>query len=72
MAIPSTNHVSISIIDILGREVNNLYQGVLVKGNHGFTWNGKNSKGKSLSSGTYFVLVKTKKHSEIQKLLMLK
>ena len=72
LAIPSTNHVSISIIDILGREVNNLYQGVLVRGNHGFTWNGKNSKGKSLSSGTYFILVKTKKHSEIQKLLMLK
>ena len=72
MAIPSTNHVSISIFDILGREVNNLHQGVLVKGNHGFSWNGKNSKGKSLSSGTYFVLVKTKKHSEIQKLLMLK
>ena len=49
-----------------------LYQGILVEGHHNFTWNGKNSKGIGLSSGTYFVLVKTDEHSEIQKLLMLK
>ena len=61
-----------TIIDILGRQVLKLHQGILVEGHHNFTWNGKNSKGIGLSSGTYFVLVKTDEHSEIQKLLMLK
>ena len=70
--IPYTSPVSISIIDILGRQVLKLYQGILVEGHHNFTWNGKNSKGIGLSSGTYFVLVRTDEHSEIQKLLMLK
>ena len=72
LVMPNTSQVSIRIFDILGRQVHKLHQGILVKGRHNFTWNGKNSSGNALSSGTYFVLVKSNNHSEIQKLLMLK
>ena len=72
LVIPNSSQVSIRVFDILGKQVSTIHQGVLVKGHHRFTWNGKNNQGISLSSGTYFVMAKNDKNVKIQKLLMLK
>jgi len=72
LRIPITDRVDISIYDILGRRVANLNRRVLVNGNYQFSWNGTNDQGKTLASGTYFVMVKYRDNTQIQKLLFLK
>ena len=72
LRIPITDRVDISIYDILGRQVANLNRRVLVSGNYKFSWSGTNDQGKTLASGTYFVMVKYRENTQIQKLLFLK
>ena len=72
LKIPTTESVKISIVDILGREIAELYSGVLVQGNYKFSWNGTNHLGLSVASGTYFAVAGFEKNTQIQKLLLLK
>ena len=72
LTVPFTDKVSISIFDILGKEVSILHNGILVSGHYQFTWNGNNSFGHLLASGTYFVMVSYRDKIEIRKLLLLK
>ena len=72
LIVEKTGDATINIIDILGRQVATIYQGVLVKGHYNFSWDGKNNSGMTLGSGAYFTVVKIDKKIEIQKLLMLK
>ena len=72
LIVEKTGDATINIIDILGRQVATIYQGVLVKGHYKFSWDGKNNSGMTLGSGAYFTVVKMDKKIEIQKLLMLK
>ena len=72
LIVEKTGDATINIIDILGRQVATIYQGVLVKGYYNFSWDGKNNSGMTLGSGAYFTVVKMDKKIEIQKLLMLK
>ena len=41
----NTNHLNISIIDMLGRNVNNIYSGSIVSGKFDFSWDGSNING---------------------------
>ena len=72
LRIPITDRVTINIYDMLGRQVANLYRGVLVNGNYKFSWSGTNDQGRALASGTYFVMAKYRDNTEIQKLLFIK
>ena len=72
LIVGKTGDATITIIDILGRQVADIHQGVLVKGHYNFSWDGKNNLGMALGSGAYFTVVKIDKKIEIQKLLMLK
>ena len=57
------------IYDILGREVRSLFSGYLGNGEHTFQWNARDNNGKMVSSGTYFILLKSGKHSSVKKML---
>ena len=46
-------HLNISIIDLNGQEVDNVFNGYKVKGQHHFKWNGS-----SFPSGIYFIFIK--------------
>ena len=72
LTVPFTDQVSISIFDILGKEVSRLHNGTLVSGHYQFTWNGENRFGHLMASGTYFVMVSYRDKIEIRKLLLLK
>lgn len=78
---PSTNiHVSISrengvklnIYDIDGRLIRNLINENLSKGDYYFVWNGKDNKGKNVSSGVYFYSLNTNGFVITKKMLLLK
>ena len=57
---------------MLGRSISNIYSGVMVSGNYNFFWDGNNSIGKQVSSGTYFLVVSNKNEKLVKKMLYLK
>ncbi|HSP88049.1 MAG TPA: T9SS type A sorting domain-containing protein [Ignavibacteriaceae bacterium] len=67
-----TEEVTISIYNTLGEKVIQLFSGNLQTGKNEFTWNGKNDKGANISSGIYFVVVKTFDKLKSIKLILLK
>ena len=70
--IKNPDQVNISIVDMLGRSINNLYKGAMVSGNYNFSWDGFNSIGKQVSSGTYFLVVSNSHQTLVEKMLYLK
>ncbi len=46
--------VTVTVYDLLGREVTVLVSGTIGAGTHQFYWNGLDSEGRRLASGTYF------------------
>ncbi|MDO8550159.1 MAG: FG-GAP-like repeat-containing protein, partial [Ignavibacteria bacterium] len=72
ISVNRTQEVTISIYNTLGQRVRQLFNGVLAVGKNKFSWNGKNDKGNNLSSGNYFVMVKTLDNLKTIKLILLK
>ena len=68
LKIPVSEKVKITIVDILGREVAILQNGLMVPGQYKISWNGTNGLGKIVASGTYFSVMK---YGEKTKLLYL-
>ena len=72
LTVPFAGSVRVSVIDILGREVALLQSGTMFPGHYRVSWNGRTGSGRSVASGTYFVLLEHAAGSSIQKLLLLK
>ena len=70
--VPFTQKVSINIYDILGRNLINLHNGILVSGQYKFPWNGQDKRGNEMSTGTYFLVVENGESKHVQKMLLLK
>jgi fibronectin type 3 domain-containing protein len=66
-SIPYTSEVNITIYDILGREVRNLFAGTKDSGVYKVKWNGKDNKGVMVSSGIYFYQMLVKDHKVVKK-----
>lgn len=64
--------IQLNIYDILGQKVRTLVNGFQEKGIYGVYWDGKNNKGKEVSSGVYFCKLKAGSFSEIKKLVFIK
>ena len=54
-AIPEATPVELSIYDVTGRLVKNLYRGTMTGGSHELHWDGRDFTGHDLPSGLYFV-----------------
>jgi hypothetical protein len=67
-----TQLISIKVFDIMGREINVIKNGLMIPGQYNLSWNGTNSLGNIVSSGTYFIVTQTAQKKQIQKLLFLK
>jgi hypothetical protein len=65
--IPSNEHVSLKIYDILGREVAVLANRVLEAGQYEYNFNGEN-----LASGTYIYCLRTNNKTITKKMLLIK
>jgi PKD repeat protein len=75
--VPFTSNVSITVYDVLGREVTKLLNGVVSSGSHTVTWNGRNSYSNSVASGVYFLRMDAKSNdgrsfNNTRKMLLLK
>lgn len=55
--LPEKQHVTVTIYNKAGAKVKNIIDKTLDGGNYIYTWDKKDSRGKSVSSGTYFVVL---------------
>jgi beta-xylosidase len=65
--VPRISHVSITVYDLMGREVARLFDGIRQVGKYVISFNGS-----GLSSGVYFYRIKSDDFIETKKLLLLK
>lgn len=70
--LPKDEKIEVSIYNIKGQRVKNLYKGNLEKGNHHYLFKGKDQSNKALASGIYFVKVAGNQTSHLHKIIMLK
>lgn len=64
--------VSIIVFDMLGRQINSLFNGHQSAGSYHVYWNAKDESGCKVPSGGYIIQMKTEKTRQIQKVLLLK
>lgn len=65
-------HVSLSIYDIAGKLVRTLITGHQQAGSHEVTWDSKDTRGKHVASGVYFVKLEAGDNTATEKLLLIK
>jgi hypothetical protein len=71
-ALPRTVKVRVVIIDLLGREIATLVDGMLPAGYHLVAWDGTTSVGEQVPSGVYFVVMETIRPVKPMKLVLLR
>ncbi len=67
-----SQNIEISVYNLKGQKVTNLYNAAQTAGNHTVTWNGNDSKGNVVSSGMYFFKLTTSNGSLVKKAALLK
>jgi hypothetical protein len=71
-SLDKTSKVHAMIYNIKGQKIDNLCNETLRAGEHNLTWNGKNQNNKTVSSGVYFVRLKTDEMIMNRKILVVK
>ncbi len=70
--LPKASHVTLTIYDVLGREVTVLANQEYPAGYNEITWNGLNRNGEQVASGVYFYRIAAGTWSKVMKMLSLK
>ena len=70
--LPKTEHVTLRVVDIMGRKITVLANGVQNEGLYNFEWYGTNEKGMPVSSGIYFYELVTTSHKIVRKMLLVR
>jgi hypothetical protein len=72
LTINKAENIQLEILDINGKRIQSVFNGFLPKGTYQFTWDGRNSLGKSVSSGIYFYRVKTSRSSKSNRMILMR
>ena len=59
--------VSLTVYDVLGRRVRQVWDGLLGAGTHRFTWDGRDENGKGVAAGVYIYKVEIDGQVEAKK-----
>jgi len=70
--LPRDGHVRLEIYDIRGRLVRRLFDGVMQAGFKELIWDGRDERGREVSSGIYFYCLKTEKGVLSRKMVLLR
>ncbi|MCK4579621.1 MAG: CotH kinase family protein [Candidatus Marinimicrobia bacterium] len=70
--LPRRAKVTLTIYDILGREVAVLINGEQGPGYHSVIWNGRNERGQPVSTGVYLYRIQAEGFAETRKMLLLR
>jgi hypothetical protein len=55
LQLPATETVRITVLDVSGRQVRELYSASLAAGRHEFRWDGRDDAGRIIGTGVYFI-----------------
>jgi flagellar hook assembly protein FlgD len=64
--------LNISVFDVAGRLVTTLYSGHHEPGTHSVTWDGRDTRGRSVASGIYFARLSAGEFQASRKMVLLK
>ena len=70
--LPEVTSLTVTVHDILGRQVTELMQGELEPGHHSLKWNGTDDHRNSVSAGVYFLHINSADYTDFIKLILLK
>ncbi|NQV14205.1 CotH kinase family protein [bacterium] len=70
--LPWNGTVSVSVFDLSGRLVSELFHGMSQKGEYEIAWNARDSSGQPVSTGIYLYQIQIKGYRKTQKMLLLK
>ena len=70
--IDRTQHVNLSVFNVLGQLVKTLIDGQVTSGEHTVTWNAANMNGQNVSTGIYFYSLKTSETTIVNKMILSK
>jgi len=70
--LPRGTKVALEVFDLRGRKVQTLVSETLSAGRHSVIWNGTDSGGRQVSSGTYFYRLQADGSTMTDKMLLLK
>ena len=71
-SLPEVTELTVTIHDILGRQVTELVQGELGPGHHSLRWNGTDASSNPVSAGVYFLQINSAEYTDFMKLILLK
>jgi flagellar hook assembly protein FlgD len=71
-SLPKPTQTRVEIYNILGQRVRELANRYFAAGRHQLTWNGRDSRGKSLASGVYLYRIVADGQAESRKMVLLK
>jgi tetratricopeptide (TPR) repeat protein len=71
-SLSSAAAVSVSIYNIKGQKIKDLFSDHLPTGEHSVVWNGRDNRGRSVASGVYFYRITTGNDTTVKKMLLLK
>ncbi len=64
--------LNLSVFNVKGQQVRNLYVGQMLPGNHSIIFDGKDDRGRDLSSGIYFVRMQSSEGAVSRKMILQK
>ncbi len=70
--VPVAAPVKLDVIDLQGRRVATLVDGMMTVGRHEVVWYGQDQNGRPVASGTYFYRLQAEGFSQLNKMLLLK
>lgn len=70
--VPAATRVRLSVYDVAGREVARLLDDVRLEGTHVHEWDGRNESGGKLTTGVYFLRMKTDFHEAVRKVVIIR
>lgn len=71
-ALPSKSEVELVVYNLAGQQVATLATGMREAGNYAIIWDGRDEKGRELSSGVYLYRLQVGEHRAVRKLLLLR
>ena len=70
--VPESGQVRLVVYNLLGQEVRRLVEGRVLAGFYQAVWDGKDDRGRSVSSGLYFYRMEAGSFSQVRKMVLLK
>ncbi len=70
--LPVSQYVRIDVLNILGKRIETLVSEVLPSGSWSVTWDGRNTEGRSATSGVYFYRMTAGEYSQTRKMVLVK